>query len=1317
MTAPWQIWVDTGGTFTDCLARDPQGRLHRAKVLSSSALRGRVAERLDARTLRLAADWGAPADFIAGFRLRRLGDDGSGVEVEAYDPGSGRTRLAAPAPAELVAGAAFEALSPEEAPVLAARLVTGTPPRAPLPPLTMRLATTRGTNALLERSGAPIALFVTRGFRDLLRIGTQQRPELFALRVEREAPLYARVVEVPERLAADGGVVEPLRLEPLAAEVAALRAAGVEGAAVALLHAYRNPAHEEALEAFLRRAGFRHVSRSSALAPAIRILPRAETAVVDAYLSPVIGAYLAGVEAGLGAGAALRVMTSAGGLVRADEYRAKDSLLSGPAGGVVGAARAGLASGFARVIAFDMGGTSTDVARFDGDHEYVWEHRVGGAHLLAPALAIESVAAGGGSICALDANGLRVGPQSAGARPGPACYGAGGPLTLTDVNLLLGRLDPERFGIPLLPAAARERLEALCRELEAAQGGAVAAEGLLEGLVAIADERMADAIRGISLRRGYDPAEYALVAFGGAGAQHGTGVAERLGMRTVIVPADAGLLSALGLGHALLERVAQRQVLRPLREVEASLAGWLDELAAGAAAAVRGEGVEAGEVEVRRRIAELRFQGQESTLAVEYEPGLSLSAAFGARYQALYGHRPERREIEVESLRVIASTRPHPPTAAPPPAPHPARPAATRRAFLAGAWRDAPVFDRERLRPGASLAGPALVLERHSATVVDAGWTARVDAAGALVLETGNRESPPPHPSAPGSPRHPVSPPQGTGDREGSETTAVGGETGPVPSSLEGRGGGGGDSLFPGGEGESGVAAVEAELFTARFQALVGEMGEMLRRTALSTNVKERLDFSCGLLDAAGELVVNAPHIPVHLGALGSCVRAVREVLPLRPGDVVVTNHPAFGGSHLPDVTVITPVHDDAGALLGYLANRAHHAEIGGTRPGSMPPAARSLAEEGVVIAPRYLLEAGTARWAELRDLLTGAPHPTRAVEDNLADLRAQVAANHRGAELLRALVAAHGAATVAGHMRALTDRAERRVREALRRLPDGRHEALQRLDDGSPLRVAVEVRGDSAILDFTGSAPVHPGNLNATPAIVASVVLYVLRLLIAEPLPLNEGLLRPVELRLPEGLLNPPFPPDPARAPAVVGGNTEVSQRLVDTLLLALRLAACSQGTMNNVLWGSERFGYYETVCGGCGAGPGWAGASAVHSHMTNTRITDAEVVEHRYPVRVERFEIRGGSGGAGRFPGGDGVVRELRFLAPVELSLLTQHRVERPYGLEGGEPGLPGRQRVIRADGEVVELGPVDGCEVRPGDRLVLETPGGGGWGAGEG
>ncbi|HEX8906886.1 MAG TPA: hydantoinase B/oxoprolinase family protein, partial [Longimicrobiaceae bacterium] len=875
---------------------------------------------------------------------------------------------------------------------------------------------------------------------DLLRIGTQQRPDLFALKVETREPLYDQVVEVDERLSADGSVLRTLDPGALGDAAAELAGRGIEAAAVALMHAYRNPAHERALAEVLHAAGFRHVSLSSDLAPLIKLLPRAETAVVDAYLSPVIRDYLAQVGGALHGGR-LHVTTSAGGLVRPDDFRAKDSLLSGPAGGVAGAAWSGRRSGFRRVIAFDMGGTSTDVARFDGDFEYVWEHEVGGGRIFSPALAIETVAAGGGSICAFDVEGLRVGPESAGAAPGPACYGAGGPLTITDCNLLLGRIAGGRFAIPVDSGPATEAADALLQRVRERAGEETPREALLAGLIDIADERMADAIRTISLRRGYDPAEYALVAFGGAGGQHAGGVAERLGITTVVVPADAGLLSALGIGRAPLERFAERQVLRPLSEITGDVAHLFTELSNEALEAVAREGVERGTITVRRRIANLRYTGQESSLALEWKPGMDLLAAFEERYAATYGHRPESRAVEVESIRAVASTPVDEPEAGETPERFPAQSNGTRRIWLRGGWRKVPCYERTQLTPGATFAGPAVVTESHAATVVGEGWNAELDSAGALVMMA-----------------MPVETAGGMADTEGAATPE----------------------------------AVRLELFVNRFRALVGEMGEMLRRTALSTNVKERLDFSCALLDAGGELVVNAPHIPVHLGALGLCVRSVAAALPMQPGDVVVTNHPAFGGSHLPDVTVITPVHDDGGALVGYVASRAHHAEVGGTRPGSMPPDARTLAEEGVVIPPTFLVRGGEARWDEMRRILTEAPHPTRAVEENLADLAAAVAANHRGAELLAAMAEEHGTAAVAGYMDALKRRAEDGVREALDALEDGVYEAREQLDDGAELCARVEIRGGSATIDFAGTTGVHPGNLNATPAIVRSVVLYV---------------------------------------------------------------------------------------------------------------------------------------------------------------------------------------------------------------------------------
>ncbi len=1251
----WQIWVDTGGTFTDGLALAPDGGVRRAKVLSSSALRGIVSGFCSPSTLKIEASWNASASLIESLRFRGLPDAGAELDVRRFDSRS-RTLELGGSVGHLESGSTFELISAEESPIFAARLLTGTAPPAPLPPCDFRLATTLGTNALLERSGVSTALFVTSGFADLLTIGNQQRPDLFALNVVKPAPLHTEVVEVPERLAADGSVLTPLDLGALEDRLRGLQARGIRVAAVALVHAYRNPVHEQQLSTRLRELGIEHVSCSSELAPRIKLLPRAQTTVVDAYLAPVLVNYLDRVHAALDSGQLL-VMTSAGGLLAAGGFRPKDGLLSGPAGGVAGAVAAGRRSGCTRSVTFDMGGTSTDVARFDGDFEYVYEHRVGDATLVAPALAIETVAAGGGSICWFDGKRLRVGPQSAGAHPGPACYGAGGPLTLTDVNLLLRRLDDARFSIPVSPQQSQIRFDELRRRVGATGGSA---ESMLCGLLEIADETMADAIRGVSLRRGYDPREYTLVAFGGAGGQHACAVAEKLGALQVLIPPDAALLSALGLGHAVIERFREKQVLLELDKAEPRLAGWFDTLADQARESVAAAGVDPAEILVRRKSVHLRFAGQDAVLDVEWAPG-AVADHFLQKYERLFGHRPEDRRIEVESIHVAASS---PPVAsdetAEPPAAYTALPTSRQRAWFSGSWQEVSCFERARLRPGASLDGPALVLEDLSTTVIETGWQAKVDAKTALRLE-----------------RDPT-----RGDVQAGEQPE----------------------------------AIRLELFTQRFATLVREMGERLERTAVSTNVKERLDFSCALLDPYGELVVNAPHIPVHLGALGLCVRRVAASMSLGPGDVVATNHPGFGGSHLPDVTVITPVFDEGERLLGYTASRAHHAEIGGMRPGSMPPAATRLAQEGVVLPPEHVIRRGRPRWKHLRQRLEYAEFPSRAVEDNLADIRAAVAANHAGAETLRAFCTTFGAETVTRYMVRLKQLAADRIGEALRRLGDGRFEATEQLDDGTPLAVRIDLKDGHARFDFSGTGPVHPGNLNATPAIVHGVVIYVLRLLLHEPLPLNEGLLHAATIEIPPGILNPPFTDDPESDPAVVGGNVETSQRLVDTLLLALRLAACSQGTMNNVIFGNERYGYYETIGGGVGAGPAHVGASGVHSHMTNTRITDPEILEHRYPVRLERFALRPGSGGDGRHAGGEGLVRRIRFLEPASVSVLTQHRRVAPYGLEGGRPGACGRQRILLADGSVRELASIDGYEAEEGDAIEIETPGGGGFGTPE-
>ncbi|RLE20455.1 MAG: 5-oxoprolinase, partial [Acidobacteria bacterium] len=1256
----WQIWIDTGGTFTDCIAVDPDGRHLSCKVLSSGCLRDRIEEVSADGRVRLRGGTRLPHGFLTGFRASVVGGD-SEVEILEHEGRTGWIKFSERPQQGFSVGMPVELRSGEEAPLVAARLVTATPLGGKFPAIAMRLATTRGTNALLERRGARMIHFTTEGFEDLLFIGDQRRPDLFSLNIMQEDPLPEEILGLPERLAADGSVIEDFdsrRIERLIAEV---RTRGFDCASIAFLHGHRNGVHEELLERLLRDAGFTYVARSGALSPFLGLLSRSETALADAYLGPIIADYLEAVSAGLretGArdrSSSLHVMTSAGGLVGTDNFRAMDSLLSGPAGGVVGAVTSGRWAGVDKIIAFDMGGTSTDVARFDRDYEYVFEHRVGPVTLGAPALAIETVAAGGGSICHVEQGRLAVGPQSAGANPGPASYGAGGPLTLTDVNLLLGRLDPEHFSIPVDIAAAKAVFLTLRRKV----GDCGDDEEILEGLLHIADERMAEAIRHISVRKGIDPAGYSLVAFGGAGGQHACRVAELLGIEEVLLPGDAGLLSAKGLGHAVIERFAGREILRPLDEIGDRLETWFGELEAEAVKVLGKEGIEPSSIDRPRRIVELRYLGQDA--AIEVEPTPDLQAEFERRYFELFSYRPVNRGIEVVSLRVILRSRMRQTGGV-----HSdvsgqkvtVEPTGFRRCYLDGCWRDVGIYEVENLAGATTIEGPALIQQDYSALVVPGGWRALGLGEGFVRVRAVN-----------------------------------GGDVQRLTRMPRPR-------------------AVELELMSHRFSGIAREMGELLRRTAISTNIKEREDFSCTLLDPEGRLVVNAPHIPVHLGAMGLCVRSLLASCPMAPGDVIVTNHPAFGGSHLPDVTLIAPVHSD-GRLLGYVACRAHHAEIGGIRPGSVPPDARSLAEEGVVIPPILLLDGGEPRWELIEERLTSGPFPTRAIDDNLADLRAMLAAVSRGRQALASLAEQVGFEHVIEYINALRHQAAEQLSLALEKIPDGVLVGRQRLDDGAELVARFSIEGDRAVLDFGGSAGVHPGNLNATPGIVHSVTMYVMRLLVDADLPLNEGLLEPIDIRIPEGMLNPPFFEDPNLCPAVVGGNVETSQRLVDTLLEALGLAGCSQGTMNNLTFGDENFGYYETVAGGSGATQGCDGASGVHTHMTNTRITDPEVLEHRYPVRLHRFAIRRDSGGAGRWRGGDGLIREIEFLAPLDFSILSQHRTSGPYGMHGGSDGAPGRQTIIGADGVRRELEGIDGCGVTIGDHLVLETPGAGGYG----
>lgn len=1248
----WQIWIDTGGTFTDALGLSPEGRMRRVKVLSSSALRFKVQALPSADQLDLVGAEHFPDGFFNNFLVQRPGALTDPVKVSEH--AGHRLRLSTPIhESSLAVHSLVELASPEDAPVLAARLLTGIPAPARLPPMALHLATTRATNALLTDSVAPTALFITAGFEDLLKIDNQQRPDLFARAQSVPDPLAERIIGVSERLAADGTVLIPFQEADLLQRIREARAAGIKTAAVALMHSHRQPVHEKVLADLLKREGFEQISLSSDLAPFIRLLPRTQTAVVNASVAPVLKTYLDGVAAVLD-DSDIRIMTSAGGLAASRAFHPKDSLLSGPAGGVIGARAVASAAGFDQTLAFDMGGTSTDVSRPADPMDYAFEHQVGRARLMAPCLRIETVAAGGGSICWFDGQALRVGPDSAGARPGPACYDGGGPLTLTDVNLLLGRMNPDQFNVPVNPQAARERLHQLRNQVASELENQPSEEDLLTGWLQIADERMAAAIGRISVREGHDPAAHHLVAFGGAGGQHACAVARNLGITRVLHPHDAGLLSARGLRHATMEHFAEREINLPLSETLDRFADWIAKLQEDAVGTLQGQ--TSAEVRPRTHFAQLRLCGQDHALTIAFTPGEDLNRLFEKAYRDQFGYFPNEKQIELSSLRVVASTDPAPCEPEEFEArreAHPQGPA--RPSYFDGEWEETPCFNRSDLDAGDILEGPALVQDPYSTVVVEAGWKAVFGNRGSLLLQAQATDSP---------------------------TTS------------------------------SHTAAAELELFTNRFRGVVDQMGAQLERTAISTNVKERRDFSCALLDPAGRLVVNAPHIPVHLGALGMCVRAAAKTLDLKAGDVAITNHPAFGGSHLPDITVISPVHDSGGRLLGYVANRAHHAEIGGILPGSMPPEAASLAEEGTVIPPTFLIAGGEDRFDALAKLLQSGPWPTRCLADNMADLRAQTASNHQGARLLRQLADTYGADTIRDFMDRLYHRSSAHLRKVIEREQGQTRTASQKLDDGTPLRVAITGRDGRLIFDFEGTAPTHAGNLNATPAIVSSVVMYLLRLLIDEPLPLNEGLLDAVDIRLPTGLLNPEFPDDPRHCPAVVGGNVETSQRLTDLLILALDLMACGQGTMNNLVFGHETAGYYETLGGGGGAGEGFHGLSGRQVHMTNTAITDPEVLEARYPVRLWRFALRPGSGGHGRWRGGDGVIRELEFLAPLTVSWLTQHRVEAPYGRHGGGPGATGEQTRFRASGGHQLLPPSGTFQAGAGDRIEIRTPGGGGW-----
>ncbi|MFH9695332.1 hydantoinase B/oxoprolinase family protein [Streptomyces globisporus] len=1164
----------------------------------------------------------------------------------------------------------------DDAAVAGIRLLLGLDPGEPVPAdrvAAVRMGTTVATNALLERRGEPTVLLITEGFRDALRIAYQNRPRLFDRHIVLPETVHERVIEVPERIDAHGGTARPLELGPVREQLRAAHAEGLRSAAVVLMHGYRHPAHERAVAEAAREAGFTQVSSSHEVSPLIRLVPRGDTTVVDAYLSPVLGRYVDEVAARLD-GIRLMFLQSNGGLREATRFRGKDAVLSGPAGGVVGMVRTSQQAGHDRVIGFDMGGTSTDVSHYAGEFERELGTQVAGVRMRAPMMSIHTVAAGGGSVLHFDGSRYRVGPDSAGADPGPACYRRGGPLTVTDANVMLGRVQPAHFpavfgpdgDLPLDADRVSERFTELADEVGRATGRrpdeAEAAAGFLE----IAVLNMANAVKKISVQRGHDVTRYALTGFGGAGGQHVCAVADALGIGTVLVPPLAGVLSAYGIGladaTAMREQSVEEQLDAAGRERVERLCA---ELADRTREALRADGVPDSAITTRARIL-LRYAGTDAALPVDPDTEAAMAEAFAAAHRARFGFTMDK-PVVVETVSVeatgatdatgiadatdgsapVTSSGPDPHAAAPPPAD-------TVDLYAEGRWQRAPLHRRAGLHVGATVTGPAIIAEDDATTVVDPGWQAEAAPTGHLVL---TRSTPRP------------------------ERTAVGTRVDPVL----------------------------LEVFNSLFMSIAEQMGVRLENTAHSVNIKERLDFSCALFDAEGNLIANAPHIPVHLGSMGESIKEVlrRNEGPLRPGDVYAVNDPYHGGTHLPDVTVVTPVFDE-GKLRFLVASRGHHAEIGGITPGSMPAFSRTIHEEGVLFDNWLLVRDGRLREEETRDLLASAPHPSRSPDTNLADLRAQIAANEKGIAELRRMTDQFGADVVDAYMGHVQDNAEESVRRIVAGLHDGhcRYET----DSGAVIQVRLTVDRDarSAHLDFTGTSPQQPGNANAPRSVVMAAVLYVFRTLVGADIPLNSGCLKPLDVTIPPGsMLDPSYPA------ATVAGNVETSQAVTGALYGAIGGQAEGSGTMNNLTFGNDHVQYYETIASGSGAGDGFDGADAVQTHMTNSRLTDPEILEWRLPVRLESFAVREDSGGAGRWHGGHGVERRIRFLEPVTIALLSGHRRVPPYGADGGEPGALGEQYIERAGGEAVPLEGCDTAELKAGDVLVVRTPGGGGYG----
>ncbi len=1196
----WQFWIDRGGTFTDIVARRPDGRLVSRKLLSENPERYRDAA-------------------LQGIT---------------------------------------EILQAPEHQGLAGQVAV------------LKMGTTVGTNALLERTGEPTALAITRGFRDCLRIGYQNRPDIFALNIQLPELLYRQVLEIHERINAHGKVLQELDLCQARKALQAVYDSGIRALAIVLLHAWRYPAHEDKLAELAGEIGFTQISVSHRVSPLMKIVSRGDTTVVDAYLSPLLKRYIAQISAGLqdatmntANSTRLMFMQSNGGLIDASVFQGKDSILSGPAGGIVAAVAVSARAGFGKIIAFDMGGTSTDVAHYAGELERRFETQVAGVRMCAAMMHIHTIAAGGGSILHFDGMRCRVGPASAGANPGPACYRRSGPLTVTDANVMLGKLPlfPKLFGpegnLPPDEQRVAKLFSELAVEMRQCTGVARTAQQVAEGFLDIAVENMAAAIKKISVQQGYDIAGYTLCCYGAAGGQHACKVADRLGMTRVLLHPLAGVLSAYGMGQADLRLLRDQAVEQPWQAVsDGELQHIFADLERQGRQAMLEQGIAAGRMRAIARM-HIRYQGTDTSLQVPFADKQAMHSAFEQQYRRRFGFIYSDRELVLEtaSVEIVGSDKTGEEQQDCSETAGDDRPVMVTRLFSGNQFHDAPVYRRSHLPAGTILAGPAIIVEATATTVVEPGWQGEITQCGDLLLT----------------------------------------RTTPLPRQLAI-----GTSVDP----------VMLEIFNKLFMSIAEQMGFVLQNTASSVNIKERLDFSCALFNARGRLIANAPHIPVHLGSMGEAVRAIvqREGDAMQPGDVFLGNSPYHGGTHLPDITVVTPVFDSDGQLLFIVASRGHHADIGGITPGSMPADSSHINQEGLLCSTMKIVAAGQFQEQRIRRWLASGTCPARNPEQNIADLQAQIAANEKGLQELLNMVAHYSLPTVQAYMGHVQDNAAAVVSRALRCFAGGRF--VQRLDDGAEIVVLVSVDPDkgTARIDFTGTSVQLRNNFNAPAAVCRAAVLYVIRTLVDDDIPLNAGCLEPLEIIIPEGsLLDPRWPA------AVVAGNVETSQHVVDALYGALGVLAASQGTMNNFSFGNDDYQYYETICGGTGAGADFSGCDAVQSHMTNSRMTDPEVLEWRFPVLVEEFSIRSGSGGQGLHCGGNGVRRHIRFLQDMTISILSSHRKIPPFGMQGGEPGACGRNTLIHGGGEKQRLPGCVQVAVQAGDSILIETPGGGGYG----